>query len=84
MQDGDLILLHTDGVTETPVGGRRLGTDGLAAVFARLARGSTAPAILVTGVMNELRGSVCTDDVTVLVARYSPRTGAASLASTDG
>ena len=38
---GDIVLLFTDGITEAMIGGRRLGTDGLAAVFRKLAEGGS-------------------------------------------
>ena len=34
---GDIVLLFTDGITEAMVGGKRFGTDGLAAAFSELA-----------------------------------------------
>ena len=37
LTSGDIVLLFTDGITEAMVGGKRFGTDGLAAAFSQLA-----------------------------------------------
>src|SRR5512138_3852649 len=36
LTSGDILLLYTDGITEAMVGGKRFGTDGLAAAFSAL------------------------------------------------
>jgi serine phosphatase RsbU (regulator of sigma subunit) len=73
LEPGDLLLLHTDGITETIVGERRLGTDGLAAAFQKLAAEMQRPDAVVKGVMGLLGGVTLVDDVTLLAARYASR-----------
>ena len=41
LTSGDIVLLFTDGITEAMVGGKRFGTDGLAAAFSQLAANGT-------------------------------------------
>jgi serine phosphatase RsbU (regulator of sigma subunit) len=73
---GDIVLLYTDGITEAMVGGRRFGTDGLAAAFSQLAaNGHTSDAIL-KGLMQNVEGTPQQDDVTMMAVRYVPRQAA--------
>jgi len=70
---GDCILLFTDGITEaTNAEGEMFGDDRLAALFAQLAPGRTARAIL-QALVHELYafrgGQVGSDDVTAVVIR---------------
>jgi predicted ATPase/serine phosphatase RsbU (regulator of sigma subunit)/tRNA A-37 threonylcarbamoyl transferase component Bud32 len=76
LRTGDVVLLFTDGITEAMVGGRRFGTDGLVAAFARLAaNGQTSEAIL-EGIMRNVEGTAQEDDVTMMAVRYMPREAA--------
>lgn len=72
MNEGDTLLLYTDGVTELTVNAELLGTDGLANMLQGLADGSAPPDAIVTGVTERVRGGPLKDDVTVLAARYEP------------
>lgn len=72
MNEGDTLLLYTDGVTELPAESALLGTDGLAALLQRIARESTLPQTIVEGVVERVRGGPVKDDVTLLAARYEP------------
>ena len=84
LEEGDLLLLYTDGVTEVKVGDHRLGTDGLALILQRLANTHGIPAVLIKAVMDEISGSTFADDVTILAARYMPAkpTSARSIVAT--
>jgi predicted ATPase/serine phosphatase RsbU (regulator of sigma subunit) len=76
LTNGDIVLLYTDGITEAMVGGRRFGTDGLAAAFSQLAaNGHTSDAIL-KGLMQNVEGTPQQDDVTMMAVRYVPRQAA--------
>jgi serine phosphatase RsbU (regulator of sigma subunit) len=73
LDDGDLVLLYTDGVTESAGVGHAglLGTDGLAAIVRELAASGGSPAELVRGVVAHSCRTTPDDDVTVLAARYT-------------
>jgi serine phosphatase RsbU (regulator of sigma subunit) len=72
MNDGDVLLLYTDGVTEfaAAANDNMLGTDGLASMLGALATVNSAPAELVSGVLERVCVNTLDDDVTVLAARY--------------
>jgi sigma-B regulation protein RsbU (phosphoserine phosphatase) len=69
---GDIILLFTDGISEAMIGGKRLGTDGLASLFERLASSSDDGAVLLKGIMSVMEGPA-NDDVTLMAIRYLPK-----------
>jgi serine phosphatase RsbU (regulator of sigma subunit) len=71
MQRGDLLLLYTDGVTESKLDGRLLGADGLASALETIAANTTEPEAVVKGMLSRLGGWTSTDDVTLLAARYT-------------
>ena len=76
LANGDIVLLFTDGITEAMIGGKRFGTDGLAAAFGELAaRGHDSGSIL-KGIMQNVEGSAQQDDVTMMAVRYVPRPAA--------
>ena len=77
MNEGDTILLYTDGVTELTVNSELLGTDGLANMLQGLAQSSAPPEAIVNGVSERVKGGPVKDDVTVLAARYEPAKAAA-------
>jgi serine phosphatase RsbU (regulator of sigma subunit) len=72
MNDGDVLLLYTDGVTEfaAAANDNMLGTDGLASMLGALATVNSTPAELVSGVLERVCVNTLDDDVTVLAARY--------------
>jgi serine phosphatase RsbU (regulator of sigma subunit) len=70
MQDGDVLLLYTDGVTEIAANDNMLGTDGLGSMLELLAGESSAPTAVVQGVLERVCVGTLDDDVTVLAARY--------------
>jgi serine phosphatase RsbU (regulator of sigma subunit) len=70
MEDGDVLLLYTDGVTEFAANDNMLGTDGLASMLSRLAAESSVPNHVVQGVLERVCVTAQDDDVTVLAARY--------------
>ena len=69
---GDIVLLFTDGITEAMVEGRRLGTDGLAAVFSKLAADGCDNGDILQGIMQTMQGAP-QDDVTMVAVRYLPQ-----------
>jgi serine phosphatase RsbU (regulator of sigma subunit) len=72
---GDIVLLFTDGITEAMIGGRRLGTDGLAAVFRKLAEDGSDNGGILRGIMQTMEGAP-QDDVTMMAVRYLPQEAA--------
>jgi predicted ATPase/serine phosphatase RsbU (regulator of sigma subunit) len=68
---GDIVLLFTDGITEATIGGRRLGTDGLASVFHKLAINGSDNGGILRGIMQTMEGTQ-QDDVTMMAVRYLP------------
>ncbi|HEY7374178.1 MAG TPA: AAA family ATPase [Polyangia bacterium] len=76
LASGDIVLLFTDGITEAMVGGKRFGTDGLAAAFSRLAAGGSDSGGILKGIMKSVEGVVPQDDVTMMAVRYVPRQAA--------
>jgi predicted ATPase/serine phosphatase RsbU (regulator of sigma subunit) len=72
MNDGDMLLLFTDGLTEMPVEGGRLGTEGLARAFQALASETRDVRAVVKGVLRSMEGRAVGDDVTLMAARYAP------------
>ena len=75
LEEGDILLLFSDGITEAMVGDRRLGTDGLAALLSRFASQSSNPDSIVEGINRQLAGCGAHDDMTVVAVRYAPNTG---------
>ena len=69
---GDIVLLYTDGITEAMVGGRRFGTDGLAAAFSKLAANGHSSDAILKGLMQNVEGTPQQDDVTMMAVRYLP------------
>lgn len=74
--NGDIVLLFTDGITEAMVGGKRFGTDGLAAAFSDLAAGGHDSGSILKGIMKNVEGAALQDDVTMMAVRYVPRQAA--------
>lgn len=70
MNDGDVLLLYTDGVTEFAANDNMLGTDGLASMLELLGNKSSLPTDVLQGVLERVCVGVLDDDVTVLAARY--------------
>ena len=70
--DGDIVLLFTDGITEAMVSGRRLGTDGLASIFHKLAADGQDNGAILRGIMQTMQGAP-QDDVTMMAVRYLPQ-----------
>ncbi len=76
LNDGDIVLLFTDGITEAMVAGKRFGTDGLAAAFSELATSGQDSGSILKGLMRNLEGTTQQDDVTMMAVRYVPRQAA--------
>ena len=76
LTSGDIVLLFTDGITEAMVGGKRFGTDGLAAAFSQLAANGHDSDGILKGIMQNMEGSAPQDDVTMMAVRYLPRQAA--------
>jgi serine phosphatase RsbU (regulator of sigma subunit) len=76
LASGDIVLLFTDGITEAMVGGKRFGTDGLAAAFNALATTGHDSGGILKGLMKNVEGTVPQDDVTMMAVRYMPRQAA--------
>jgi sigma-B regulation protein RsbU (phosphoserine phosphatase) len=72
LANGDIVLLFTDGITEAMIGGRRLGTDGLASAFHKLAANGCDSGGIVRGIMQNMAGVAAEDDVTMMAVRYLP------------
>jgi serine phosphatase RsbU (regulator of sigma subunit) len=70
------VLLFTDGITETMVGGKRFGTDGLAAAFSTLAANGHDSGSILKGLMQNVEGIAQQDDVTMMTVRYVPQRAA--------
>ena len=68
---GDIVLLFTDGITEAMIRGKRLGTDGLASVFNKLAADGCDNGRILKGIMQNMEGAA-EDDVTMMAVRYLP------------
>jgi serine phosphatase RsbU (regulator of sigma subunit) len=68
---GDIVLLFTDGITEAMIQGKRLGTDGLASVFNKLAADGCDNGRILKGIMQNMEGAA-EDDVTMMAVRYLP------------
>lgn len=64
---GDVLVLHTDGVTEATRDGALFDTDGMRGVL-KAAKGKTARQIL-DGVLGALQGFELKDDATLLIVR---------------
>lgn len=69
LSTGDIVLLYTDGITETKVAGQMLGTEGLVRIFTELATRNLDASEIVQGILSTLEGAA-DDDITLLVARY--------------
>src|SRR4029453_17028698 len=76
LASGDIVLLFTDGITEAMVGGKRFGTDGLAAAFSKLAASGTDSGSILKGIMRNVEGAAQQDDVTMMAVRYVPQQAA--------
>ena len=76
LASGDIVLLFTDGITEAMVGGKRFGTDGLAAAFSELAATGHDSDSILKGIMENIDGAAQQDDVTLMAVRYVPREAA--------
>ncbi len=72
LQEGDTILLYTDGITEMMLGERRLGTAGLTSRFHALASRFSDPKAIVDSLLEEIGGRADSDDVTLMALRYAP------------
>jgi serine phosphatase RsbU (regulator of sigma subunit) len=71
LQSGDLLLMYTDGVTESAGDAEALfGTAGLSRLLTDLAADGGTPASVVKGVIAHACRTPPEDDVTVLAARY--------------
>ncbi|HVJ15379.1 MAG TPA: PP2C family protein-serine/threonine phosphatase [Polyangiaceae bacterium] len=70
LRPGDVLVLHTDGITEAPRGGERFGMDRLQAVVEGAARGSAES--VRAAVVSELSGWMDRqeDDFTVVVVKH--------------
>jgi serine phosphatase RsbU (regulator of sigma subunit) len=75
LNEGDLCLLYTDGLTETVVGEnrKRLGVDQLTAHFRELAAQSTDVHAMLGRITDLVKGRKINDDITVMIVRYAPR-----------
>jgi hypothetical protein len=58
------------------VGGKRFGTDGLAAAFSDLAAKGHDSGSILKGIMQNVEGAAQPDDVTMMAVRYLPRQAA--------
>jgi serine phosphatase RsbU (regulator of sigma subunit) len=76
LTNGDILLLFTDGITEAMVGGKRFGTDGLAAAFNNLAAEGHDSGSILKGIMQNVEGVAQQDDVTMMAVRYVPQQAA--------
>ncbi len=63
---GDLLLLYTDGCTESKIAGHMVGTDGLAKEFESLARKTPSSAALIQGLLESFKHAAIHDDLTLL------------------
>jgi predicted ATPase/serine phosphatase RsbU (regulator of sigma subunit) len=71
LSHGDTMLLYTDGITEAMIHGQRLGTEGLASVFGKLAADKRQSGEILKGIMQTMDGTA-SDDVTMMAVRYVP------------
>jgi len=72
LQEGDTILLYTDGITEMMLGEGRLGTAGLTSRFHTLASRASDPKTIVDSLLDDIGGRAGHDDVTLMALRYAP------------
>jgi serine phosphatase RsbU (regulator of sigma subunit) len=75
LEQGDVFLLYTDGLTEAVVEPprTRLGPDRLQARFHELAAQTSDVAAILSGIMDLVKDRPIADDVTAMVVRYAPR-----------
>jgi serine phosphatase RsbU (regulator of sigma subunit) len=72
MEDDDVLLLITDGVTEARKNGGMMGMEGLSTLFGNVAGSHKGTAQIVKGVLAGLEDFTKGDDVTMVVARRTP------------
>lgn len=72
VDEGDMLLLFTDGMTELPLGDGLLGTAGLMSRFHAVARETRDPRAVVSGLLEPLGQRPADDDVTLVALRYAP------------
>jgi predicted ATPase/serine phosphatase RsbU (regulator of sigma subunit) len=72
LSEGDIVLLFTDGITEAVVSGQRLGTEGLASIFSKLAADGHDNGSILRGIMQTMPATP-QDDVTMMAVRYLPQ-----------
>ncbi len=74
LEEGDVCLLYTDGLTELVVGEnkRRLGVPALAARFEQLANETDDVERMLTSITELAHGHEMHDDITAMILRYAP------------
>ncbi len=81
---GDVIVVSTDGLTESrDAQGRQLGAEGVAAWLTELYGGAQARADSIVKRLRK-RSTRITDDLALLVLRYTPRVSSSALIPVDG
>lgn len=69
MNQGDIMLLYTDGLTEAKKDNSMLETEGLTKMFLSIAKTATASATIIQGISAMMQSYKTNDDVTVLALR---------------
>jgi serine phosphatase RsbU (regulator of sigma subunit) len=80
LNDGDLCLLYTDGLTETVIGEnrRRLGVAQLMAHFGELAAQTNDVKTILGKITDLVKDGKIQDDITAMIVRYAPQTAQAA------
>jgi serine phosphatase RsbU (regulator of sigma subunit) len=80
LNEGDLCLLYTDGLTETVIGEnrRRLGVEQLMAHFGELAAQTNDVKTILGKITDLVKDGKIQDDITAMIVRYAPQSAQAA------
>ncbi len=72
LHESDVLLLYTDGYTETTLNGRMMGTEGLAQRFEELCTQGCSTTALLDKLLFALKEAELHDDVTLVALQRRP------------